>query len=263
MFNKLLSGEKKNKYGFFGDYSSWSKVSAIAEEYDKPLVIEKTTPTSLIGKTNYECEPALFHQKETPFSLMAFLMLSVSLKKRALNILDFGGSSGSLYYQLKDFLSSGVCNSWNIVEHEYFTNCGQTNSEDDKLKFYSSIDKCKAEKEIDFVLLSNSVQYLEKPHVFLEKLAGYGFDFIFFDRTTFHKITSDRLTLQVGPQGSCAVAYPVWFFHQDFFLSHFSGLYKIISEFLTCIEEEKNVLIDGKIQGVNKGFYLINASKYA
>lgn len=266
MFRKLLSAEKKNKYGFFGDYSSWSKVHAIAEGYDKPVILEKTTNALLKvknGEAVYERDSVLFDVKEIPYSLMAYLILSASLKKRPLNILDFGGSLGSTYYQLRDILPRDTCGSWNIVEQEHVVSCGNANFKDDVLRFYSSIDKCIAEQEIDFVLLSSSVQYLESPHAFLKALVQYDFDFILFDRTAFNSASHDRLTLQVVPPEIYPASYPAWFFHEDFFLSHFSEQYKVVAEFPSYVEGESRVHIDDKLLGTTKGFYLINAAKYA
>lgn len=266
MFKKLLSVEKKNKYGFFGDYSSWSKVGAIAEGYDKPVILEKTTNSLLKvknGEAVYERDSVLFNATEIPYSLMAYLILSASLKKRPLNILDFGGSLGSTYYQLKDILPRDTFFRWNVVEQEHVVSCGKTNFEDDVLRFYSSIDKCVAEQEIDFVLLSSCVQYLESPHAFLQSLVQYDFDFILFDRTAFNSANNDRLTLQIVPPEIYPATYPAWFFHEDFFLSHFSERYKVIAEFPSYVKGEACVLIDNRPLGTTKGFYLMNASKYA
>jgi putative methyltransferase (TIGR04325 family) len=266
MFNKLLSKRKKEKYGWFGDYSSWSKANVEAGGYDKHNILERTRDALLkvkAGEAVYERDSVIFEKRELPYSLIAFLKLSASLKKKPLNILDFGGSLGSTYYQISDFLTSENCASWNIVEQEHYAACGKANFQDETLKFYSDIDECLAENEIDFVLLSGSVQYLPEPHIFLQKLAGYGFDFILFDRTAFNAANNDRLTLQVVPPEIYQASYPAWFFHQEFFLSHFSSVYKVVAEFPSYVPGEAAMYIDGKLQGRNKGFYLINSARYA
>jgi putative methyltransferase (TIGR04325 family) len=267
MFKKLLSSKKKpkDKYGWFGDYKSWTKVSSEAEGYDKHIILERTTNALLKvknGEAVYERDSVIFDQKEIPYALTSFLMLSTTLKKRPLNILDFGGSLGSTYYQIRDLLPEQTCASWNIVEQEHYVTCGKANFQDDTLRFYSSIEDCLASKKIDFALLSSSVQYLKEPHAFLKKLAGYDFDFILFDRTAFNNATNDRLTLQVVPPEIYPASYPAWFFHKEFFLSHFSDRYKVVAEFPSYIEGEAVMFIDDRPQGTNKGFYLINSSKY-
>lgn len=268
MFKNLRSSKRipKDKYGWFGDYTSWAKASAEAGGYDKHIILERTTDALLkvkSGEAVYERDSVIFDQKEIPYALTSFLMLSAALKKSPLNVLDFGGSLGSTYYLIRDFLPDKTFASWNIVEQDHYVACGKANFEDDTLKFYSSIDSCLAGKKIDFILLSSSVQYLKEPHVFLEKLAGYNFDFILFDRTAFNNATNDRLTLQVVPPEIYPASYPAWFFHKEFFLSHFSDRYKVVAEFPSYVEGEAIMFIDDRPQGTNKGFYLINSSKYA
>jgi hypothetical protein len=58
-------------------------------------------------------------------------------------------------------------------------------------------------------------------------------------------------------------SYPAWFFHKEFFLSHFSDRYKVVAEFPSYVEGEAVMFIDDRPQGANKGFYLMNSSKYA
>lgn len=266
MFKQLFSGRRKNQYGWFGDYTSWEKAREKAAGYDSNVILERTTDALLkikSGEAVYERDSVLFDKKIYPYPLMAYLSLSRNLKKQPLNILDFGGSLGSTYYQLKEILTPDVCASYNIVEQEHYVTIGNANFANDTLKFYPSIDDCLAEKEIDFVLLSGSVQYLEQPHPFLEKLARYNFDFILFDRTAFNKQSFDRLTLQIVPPEVYPASYPAWFFHEEFFLSHFSGTYIVAAEFPSYVEGEAVMYIDNKPAGADKGFYLINRTIHA
>lgn len=266
MLKQLFSRRRKNRYGWFGDYTSWEKVREKAAGYDSNVILERTTKALLkvkSGEAVYERDSVLFDKKVYPYPLMAYLSLSRNLKKKPLNILDFGGSLGSTYYQLREILTPDVCASYNVVEQEHYVTRGNANFANDTLKFYSSIDACLAEKEIDFVLLSSSVQYLEQPHPFLKKLAGYNFDFILFDRTAFNKQSFDRLTLQIVPPEIYPASYPAWFFHEEFFLSHFSGMYKVAAEFPSYVEGEAVMYIDNKPAGADKGFYLINRTIHA
>ncbi|RZK78316.1 MAG: methyltransferase, TIGR04325 family [Pedobacter sp.] len=266
MFKSLFSKRKENQYGWFGNYSSWAKVSDVAGGYQADVILERTKNALLKvknGEAAYERDSVVFDKKECPYSLLAFLQLSASLAKKPLHVLDFGGSLGSTYYQIKDFLPAHVCASWNVVEQSHYVDCGNENFADGTLKFYRSIDECKAEKEVGFVLLSSVVQYLEKPHEFLQQLRAHGFDFLLFDRTAFNHKPDDRLTLQVVPPDIYPASYPSWFFNEEFFLSHFEKQYKVVAEFPSYVEGEEVMYIDEKPQGANKGFYLINLSLHA
>jgi putative methyltransferase (TIGR04325 family) len=266
MFNNLFSTRKKNTSGWFGNYSSWAEVSAVAGGYDSDIILNITKEAILKvknGEAVYERDSVIFEEKQCPYALLAYLQLSAALKKTALHILDFGGSLGSTYYQIKEYLTKEVCASWNVVEQAHYVACGKEFFEDEVLKFYPTIEACKAANKVSLVILSGVVQYLEKPHEFLKQLASHGFDFLLFDRTAFNGKANDRLTLQIVPAEIYPASYPSWFFNQDFFLHHFLGNYKKIAEFPSYVEGEEIMKIDNKPAGFDKGFYLINKSFHA
>jgi putative methyltransferase (TIGR04325 family) len=266
MLTRLFSGRRKNRYGWFGDYTSWQKVLEQAGGYDSNVILERTTHSLLKvkdGEAAYERDSVVFDAKVYPYPLMAYLTLSRQLKRQPLNILDFGGSLGSTYYQIKEILTPDLCASYNVVEQPHYVARGKENFSDSILSFYDSIEDCLAEKAIDFVLLSSSVQYLEKPHSFLQKLAAFNFDFILFDRIAFNRQRFDRLTLQIVPPEIYPASYPAWFFHEEFFLSHFDPCYRVAASFPSYVAGEADMLIDNKLKGCNKGFYLINRTIHA
>lgn len=263
MFKNLFVKRKKNPYGWFGNYSSWKEVAAETDGYDTRVILERTKNAILKvknGEAVYERDSVVFDKKEYPFPLITFLLNSANQKKEPLHVLDFGGSLGSTYYQIKEFLTPGVCASWNVVEQEHYVECGNQYFKDGILAFHSSIDACLADKKIDLVVLSSSVQYLEKPHDFLQELSAYNFRFLLFDRTAFHYGEEDRLTLQKVPPEIYPASYPSWFFNEKNFLNHFSEQYNNIAEFTSYVKGEETMLIDGVQSGYDKGFYLINRS---
>lgn len=266
MFKNLFVKRRENQYGWFGNYSSWADVTGKTDGYDADVILERTKNAILKvknGEAVYERDSVVFDKKEYPFPLITFLLHSAALCKKPLHIIDFGGSLGSTYYQIREFLTPGVCASWNVVEQEHYVECGNQYFKDDILTFYNSIDTCLEDKKIDLVVLSSSVQYLEKPHDFLEQLSAYNFQFLLFDRTAFHYGDEDRLTLQKIPPEIYPASYPSWFFNETNFLSHFSTQYQMMAEFTSYVKGEENMLIDDIQSGYDKGFYLINFSEHA
>ena len=262
MFKNLFKKPESIVYGWSGDYLSWAEVVEKTEGYHKEEILNKTKEAGLKVKNGlavYERDSVLFDKKEYPFSLITFLLHSANLRKRPLHVLDFGGALGSTYYQVREFLGEGVCASWNVVEQAHYVSCGKEHFADDRLMFYENVEACLEDKKIDFVLLSGSVQYLEKPHEFLKQLTSYNFEFLLFDRTAFHYGAGDRLTLQLVPPEIYTASYPSWFFNEENFLKHFSNNYTLIADFDPYVEGEKIMLIDDKPQGYNKGFYFINS----
>jgi putative methyltransferase (TIGR04325 family) len=182
MFRNLFVKRQRSQYGWFGNYSSWAEVTGEADGYDADVILERTKNAVLKvknGEAVYERDSVLFDKKEYPFPLITFLLNSANLKGEALHVLDFGGSLGSTYYQVREFLTKDVCASWNVVEQEHYVACGNQHFKDDVLAFHNSIDACLERNRIDLVILSSSVQYLEKPHDFLKELVRYNFKFLF------------------------------------------------------------------------------------
>jgi putative methyltransferase (TIGR04325 family) len=266
MFKIFSPKRKEAQYGWFGNYASWQDAASLAAGYDSHHILQKTGEAILQVKNGtalYERDSVLFDKIEYPFPLISCLLRSAAILKRPIHVLDFGGSLGSTYYQVKDFVGADCCASWNIVEQEHYVNYGKEKIEDEHLKFYHSIDACLQDRNIDLILISSSVQYLQEPHLMLENFAGYNFDFIVFDRTAFHDQADDRLTLQIVPPEIYEASYPSWFFAEQKFLNHFKSSYKVVCELPSYLEGETVMFIDNQPAGFNKGFYLINQSLHA
>jgi putative methyltransferase (TIGR04325 family) len=71
MFNKLFSKRSNNTSGWFGNYSSWASVSAVAGGYDSDIILNITKEAVLKvknGEAVYERD-----EKQCPYSLLAYL----------------------------------------------------------------------------------------------------------------------------------------------------------------------------------------------
>lgn len=266
MFKLFSSKSKKSPYGWFGNYSNWNDLLDSVGGYSEVSILNKTRDALLQVKSGtavYERDSVLFDKIENPFPLLTCLLRSAATLQRPLHIIDFGGSLGSTYFQTKNMAGKDICASWNVVEQEHYVTAGKAHFEDDHLKFYPSIEACLQVQKADLILLSSAVQYLPEPHLFLKELAAHHFDFVVFDRTSFHHGKQDRLTLQIVPPEIYKAAYPSWFFQEEKFLNHFTSGYKTVCEFPSYVEGESVLAIDHQPTGYNKGFYLVNKSKHA
>ncbi|MGV3706981.1 MAG: TIGR04325 family methyltransferase [Arcticibacter sp.] len=255
-----FQNRSKQQYGWFGRYSSWQEARAVTDGYEKDNILEKTKSALLkirSGDAIYERDSVLFDKKEYPFPLITFLQHSALEKGAPLNVLDFGGSLGSSYFQVKEFLNDRVCDTWNVVEQPHYVDCGKRYFEDEQLRFFNTIEDCAAVKNVDLVVLSGVVQYLDKPHEFLGKLASMNFPYIIFDRTAFIHEEGDRLTIQRVWPSVYEASYPSWFFNEAEFLAHFRDTYDKRAEFSTYVEGESIIEIDQEPLGYDKGFYLV------
>ncbi|WP_270088366.1 methyltransferase, TIGR04325 family [Sphingobacterium sp. SYP-B4668] len=246
------------KYGWFGNYVSWSAAQEETSGYDQLNILEKTR-FSLAkvrdGEAVYERDSVLFDKKEYPFPVISSLLYIAAQCGNSLRVLDFGGSLGSTYFQVKDFLKPLSSLHWHIVEQPSYVDIGREEFENHQLKFYHTISESIAEVRPDVILLSSVVQYLEYAHLFLEDLSKMKCPYLLFDRTAFVRSGGDRLTIQRVPPEIYEASYPAWFFNEEQFLQHFTQ-YIILADFSSYVVGEADMYIDGELAGYDKGFLL-------
>jgi putative methyltransferase (TIGR04325 family) len=248
----------QNQYGWFGNFDNWDEVKRLAPGYDADNILKKTKESLLRvknGEAIYERDSVLFDKKEYPYAIISSLLYIAARNNSKLNVIDFGGSLGSTWFQVRDFIPAEIELSWSIVEQEAYIKEGKDHFSDGVLDFYFSIEECiAAKKDIHVILLSSVVQYLEKPHEFLDQLTNYNVNYLLFDRTAFvNGDAPDRLTLQIVPPEIYEAKYPAWFFNEYGFLAHFDS-YKLKADFRSFVEGENHMSIDQEMVAYDKGF---------
>jgi putative methyltransferase (TIGR04325 family) len=186
------------------------------------------------GEFPYERDSVLFTEKELFFPLLSALFFVSIKNEKKLNIIDFGGSLGSTYYQNKDELKAvGISINWYIVEQENFVKCGKVNFENQELKFYFTIDDAFDvfnDRGAGLVCLLGSVlPYVEYPYSLIDQIYRKKIEYIIIDRTMFVDIVDeDILTIQIVPECIVKAAYPAWFLSLKKFLSFIKNRYRIV-----------------------------------
>ncbi len=229
---RIFSGIRGVRWG--GDYDSWEKAAKDSTGYDCDCVLEKVTESALKvkkGEAVYERDSVLFDQIEYSWPLLSALMWIAARSGGGLNILDFGGSLGSTYFQNLRFLEELLNVQWSIVEQKAFVEAGRENFEDRVLKFYYDIDSCMARRSPNTIFFGSVISYLENPYTFLGEIKTMGFEYIIFDRTPFIHGQKDRLTVQRVPTEIYQAAFPCWFFSKGRFRDFFRNDYETIAEF--------------------------------
>jgi len=156
-------------YGWRGNYKNWSEAKSRSTGYDQDLILEKVKASLLKvknGEAICERDSVIFDKIEYSFPLLTSLLWIANVKGNKLNLIDFGGSLGSSYFQNKLFLNN-VDLTWNIVEQEKFVICGQEHFENNQLHFYKSIEDCIENTKPDVLLCSSVLQYIESPYTLI------------------------------------------------------------------------------------------------
>lgn len=239
-----------NKVGYSGNYSNWDDAKKDSTGYHADLILRKVKYSLLkvkSGEAAYERDSVLFEEVQYSWPLLAGLLWIASCNANRLNLLDFGGSLGSSYFQNRAFLLHLNEFSWNVVEQENFVRCGREFFEDQFLKFYFTIDECLEARHPDAIFLGSVIQYLERPYDFLREVISNKFPFIIFDRTPFINGNHARLTVQRVPPEIYPASYPAWFFCRDSFKRIMSEHYDLIAEFNTNDQANINAQFKGFI----------------
>lgn len=230
---KLLR-RMRQRYGYFGDYGSWEEAQLASGGYDSDLILTRVRDALLKvknGEAVYERDSVLFDEVQYSWPLLAGLLWIASVHGNRLNLVDFGGSLGSTYYQNRSFLAHLPELRWSIVEQQNFVDCGKEYFETEQVKFYGSLDECMAERHPDTILLCSVLPYLEKPYELLREVVARRFAYIVLDRTPFLETGDDLITVQKVPPQVYEASYPSWFLNKRKFLDFLAPDYDFVAEF--------------------------------
>ncbi len=219
---------------FQGNYGTWDEARMASGGYDSAVVLDKVKNALLSvkkGEAAYERDSVLFEQVHYSWPLLAALLWIATKSRNRLDIVDFGGSLGSTYFQNRVFLSHLSEVHWNIVEQPTFVQCGRDHFQDASLRFYHTINDCLKENRPSAFILSSVLPYLENPHDVLDEIVRYRVNYVILDRTPILNRGDDRLTVQTVPPEIYGASYPAWFFNRDRLLAHFKNDYELIAEF--------------------------------
>lgn len=245
-----------NPYGFSGEYKDWKTAQNFSSGYDSEIILNKTKDALLKvknGEAVYERDSFLFDKMQYSWPLLASLLYVASANDNRLNLLDFGGSLGSSYYQNRIFLKSLKKLTWNIVEQPTVAKCGQQNFANEQLKFYSEISDCLKEDLPIVTLFSASLQYLPEPYKVLDQLFQKRIRFVLIDRLTVNK-QRDLITVQNVDPVIYEASYPLRIFKEKNILDYFAkNNYELVVDFDSLIDSDFIIKKTG-INSYHKGY---------
>lgn len=230
---KMVSAFLPPKYGWSGNYSSWKEALNNSTGYDSLSIADKVKDALLKvkqGDAVYERDSVVFEKIQYSWPLLSGLMWAAAQDNGRLNVLDFGGSLGSTYFQNRKFLSplNGV--KWNVVEQEVFVTYGKKYFENDILRFYNDLGKCYELEKPGVLLFSCVLQYLESPYQVLKSHFAYSPKFIIVDNMPFLE-TGQRITIQKVPPEIYPASYPCWLLNKYEFTKFFEPHYEMVADF--------------------------------
>ncbi|MBC7904935.1 MAG: methyltransferase, TIGR04325 family [Gemmatimonadaceae bacterium] len=223
------------KYGWFGNYPSWSAAQAECTGYNAGNILAKVRAAILKvknGEAAWERDSVLSDKIEYSWPVLANILWIAQQNQNSLKILDFGGSLGSTFFQNRLYLKNLNSLTWDVVEQNEFVTTGQKEIAGHGLNFHYTIDEAVNASGLHNVfLISSALPYIEKPYDLINEITDKNFPYIIVDLTYFNPKPGDRITIQKVPPFYYDASYPAWFLDYDKVAAAFGNKYEMIAEF--------------------------------
>ena len=162
---RIILANRSSTIRFEGDHENWNDAARQCSGYDADDILDKVLNAALKvkrGEAVHERDSVLFDEIEYAWPVLAGLMWAAARNGGKLNVLDFGGSLGSSYFQNRKFLQTlpEVC--WNVVDQPQIVEAGQAYIQDGELNFIKPSRNAWRENQPNVILLSGVLQYLER-----------------------------------------------------------------------------------------------------
>lgn len=215
---RLLINLLPGRIRFEGHYATWEEAVAKSRGYDDQSILEKVLHATLKvkrGEAAFERDSVLFDKIDYSWPLVSALMWSAARQGGRLDVLDFGGSLGSLYFQHRALFTGLKSICWSVIEQAHFVEAGKAHLEDQRLKFYATISACLAENQPKIILLSSVLQYLSRPDDILDEINKTEAELLVIDKTPVYHGTKNSLCIQISPPEIYAASYPMWILSEE------------------------------------------------
>ena len=219
---------------FEGEYDTWQDATGNCTGYDSGEILEKVLEASLKvinGEAVYERDSVLFDHIEYSWPVLSGLMWVAARNNGQLNVLDYGGSLGSSYFENRLFLNSLSNFSWNVVEQAHFVVEGKRHIQDEYLRFYETIDDCVKDIKPNTILLSSVLQYLQDPGNIIDSLIKIGSDVILIDRTIVNSNSVNNIYIQHVSSAIYSASYPCYSLSESWLLNPIGNTYDMVTDF--------------------------------
>lgn len=212
-----------------GHYGDWNAARAASVGYDHSAILERVVAGSRAvraGEAAWERDGALFHSRVVNAPLLKALAACASEFGR-LEVVDFGGSLGSTWWQHRAELANMGLTAWRVVEQPHFVQAGHEFS-DGVLSFHQNLEDAWSSGRPTVLLFSGVLQCVEDPSAILKQAVKIGFPHILMDRTPFVLRGKTRLAVQHTPPELGGGTYPCWHFNQSDFLGPLNGHFRLV-----------------------------------
>ena len=125
-----------------GTYKSWKHALKFSKGYNDRIILNKTIKSVekvILKEAKFERDSFLFYKESFDETFLLILKKLKKKIKKKINLCDFGGSLGSLYFQHKSFLTSSNI-EWNIIEQKHYVEYASKKIKIKNLYFYDNFN---------------------------------------------------------------------------------------------------------------------------
>lgn len=197
-----------------GNYANWSSAQRASDGYDDTVILERVanaTQQVMDGKASAERDGVTFGEPHYHFALLT-LLYQQALGLSNVNVIDFGGGLGSVYWNNRPLLQAIQKLHWCVVEQPEFVRYAQAHIANEVLSFHLDTESALAvlSNRPSMILLGSVLQYLPEPEQALEILLKLQAPIVFIDRTVFNRHPRQQLTVQQTSGTLGNASYPCW-----------------------------------------------------
>jgi putative methyltransferase (TIGR04325 family) len=254
-----IAALRTDRIRFDGPFESWEAAEAKSTGYDAEDILARVLDAALKvkrGEAAFERDSVLFDRIDYDWPVTAGLMWAAARANGRLDVLDFGGSLGSGYFQHARLLAELVEVRWSVVEQPHFVRAGQAALQDERLRFYDSIGQCLAASRPNVILLSSVLQYLADPLPVIRELCAVGAEVIIVDKTIVNTSPRDRIHVQHVPASIYRASYPCHSLSEPTLVASFRPAYR-----LECAFNSVEFPALSRIGSQYRGFLLANTGQ--
>lgn len=219
----------KRRYQYMSKFATYEAALNVSNIYNDQKATKK-----FLGPDNIEVSGR--------FNLIP--LLALSLNKKKIKILDYGGGSNPVYSYIKS--STNIKVNTTVIEPEDFCKIIKNKIPKKHKKYVNYVSTIKKlnTNSFDIICFNSSMQYLNEYENLLKELTKFKPHYFLITRTNFHEGKKNYFTIECGIKGSL---HPYIFFSIPQFIKFMkSNGYKLIFSNRYNVNRYKHKNIDGK-----------------
>lgn len=218
---------------FRGEYADWAAARRQASAADGAAALSRVCTAARAvrrGDAAWDRDGVTFADAWMHAPLLAALREAAHGQGGRLDLVDFGGGLGSIWWQHRSGLDGIECRSWRVVELPELAAVGTKEFTAAPLSFYSSLEAAFAPGPARVVLLSSVLPYMEDPSGLLRDIVARGFADVIIDRTPVIAGERDRIVVQHTPPELGGGSHPCRLFARRSLLAALAEQYELAAE---------------------------------